>query len=618
MWPIPLQHLDQICLLAELSAEDLDPELCNLLWLPRKRSLLYGTKSGAIYCRTGASSKDTLITELVYEQPIAIHFLRLRSSMQLNAMVVLGQEGTVQLLTVSDQKISRHEFYVPGPVLASAVIKNNEALLTSLKERGQLYFIEFLSGAISDFSLQIGCLDLLDQVKQIYSKKTSDEFVLELIQKDYTLVTARTNLRKSKRNVNQSPEDVERAIQDVLEELEQQENQRKEIDAYTEKLNSRLTSVNRTIYALQRIKSQKKKLQEGEQSPFQCDIQPLVIPPSSRYLAGGASCALRIRVHTSIDLDWDKWYLHAELSNKRTLLQEKISSESKASDSVDGLTLLMPLVGLTDDYIWERDIPVDIERLCLPIHVNLHVSTCVDLNVPSGTTLDLTEATPFMFHLSDATLDDLHFITPCAGFVLKLLEKDGIQETTAQLLGEYNRRRLLDNTNRYPLARLEKSDQCLWHLEETELKLQVLVKPETTADETYGRIIATFLKEGRTQEEMQQIMQDQERAVFALAGYPESPVIVSLSKDLKSSSSEMISATLTLQCAHPVLHLKVEAALLARLQYLFEIVEGNHRNNKVSASSSPPFSRSLSLIKQDQINSGTGSTITNAEKGWSN
>ena len=60
-----------------------------------------------------------------------------------------------------------------------------------------------------------------------------------------------------------------------------------------------------------------------------------------------------------------------------------------------------------------------------------------------------------MFHLSDAILDDLHFISPCAESVLKSLEKDGIHQTSAELLGEYYRRRLLDNSNRYPLARLE-------------------------------------------------------------------------------------------------------------------------------------------------------------------
>ena len=72
--------------------------------------------------------------------------------------------------------------------------------------------------------------------------------------------------------------------------------------------------MNRTIYALQRIKSLKQKLGGHDEdngnfvSPFQCNLQPLVILPSSRHYTGRASCALRLRVHTSMDLDWDKWY----------------------------------------------------------------------------------------------------------------------------------------------------------------------------------------------------------------------------------------------------------------------------------------------------------------------
>ena len=79
-------------------------------------------------------------------------------------------------------------------------------------------------------------------------------------------------------------------------------------------MNTKLASVNRTIYALQRIKSQKQKLAGNDEdnvdfvSPFQCNVQPLVILPSSRHYTGRANCALRLRVRTSMDLDWDKWY----------------------------------------------------------------------------------------------------------------------------------------------------------------------------------------------------------------------------------------------------------------------------------------------------------------------
>ncbi|KAI9493204.1 hypothetical protein BDB00DRAFT_788068 [Zychaea mexicana] len=512
----------------------------------------------------------------------------------------LRWEGTVQLFIVSGNRLMFQEFFVPGTINDAAFINN--AILVSLKDNGQVYYIDFgfksssaTTASNNAVPLQLVRLaDLDNQVVQVHVGKKFEKngTILEVLKNDHTMVTVRTRFKKVQRNVNQSAEHLEQAIQEVLEELTQLEKQQKEIEAYAETLNAKLTSVNRTIYALQRIKAQKQRMKEDERSPFQCDVQPLVIPSSSQHYTGRASCALRIRIHTSMDLDWDKWYLRADISNQPTVLQENINKELNTPSSEDGLTMLMPLAGLSDNHIWERDIPIDIERLFLPTHVNLSLSTCIDTDQvgPSRNSSSSTEGKPFMFHLSEVTLDDLHFVTPCPDAVLKSLEKDGIFETSAQLWNEYKHRKLLDNTNRYPLARLEKyheQENNSWirnDMDKTEIRLEVAVKPELmTWDETYQRIIGTFLKEGHTLEEMQKIMQNQEQAVFTLAAYPESPVIVSLSKVMQSSSSSSASmmswtssnkvlAILTVQCVHPVVLLKTEAALLTRLQYLFEPV----------------------------------------------
>lgn len=64
-----------------------------------------------------------------------------------------------------------------------------------LKEKGQVHLIDFPPDTESDIHLQLGCFDLLDHVKQLCTKKVDNEFVLELIKVDHTLVTARTKLR---------------------------------------------------------------------------------------------------------------------------------------------------------------------------------------------------------------------------------------------------------------------------------------------------------------------------------------------------------------------------------------------------------------------------------------
>ncbi|KAI9274622.1 hypothetical protein BDA99DRAFT_244168 [Phascolomyces articulosus] len=473
----------------------------------------------------------------------------------------------------------------------------------SLKENGKVYHVQFVckSRSSSDLTLQMISLDTgTNQVNQIAStgKKNDDGFLFELLKKDHTILTLRTQFRKVEKKLEDGSEQTEQAIQDILDELAQHENEQKEMEAYTKKINSKLASVNRTIYALQRIKAQKQKLDDQSDpclSPFQCNIHPFVIPLSSRHYTGRASCALKIRIHTSMSLDWDKWYLHIDISNQKPPLQEKINRELNSTEnSMDGLTLLMPLTGLSDNHIWERDIPVDMERLSFPVHVNFHLSTCLDVDTnslsdhdsttcPFLLTTSDTEGKQFMFHLSEVTLDDLHFITPCTDSVLKSLEKDGIYETTRFLENECQRKKLLDNTNRYPLARFEQiypshaSSLQRTLIDKSELRLEVMIPPEKTLDDIYGRILSTFLKEGQTLEEMQKIMQNQEQAVFTLASYPESPILVSLSKETKSvvgssldrnsSSSTRLLVTLTIQCVHPIVLLKMESALLSRLHY---------------------------------------------------
>lgn len=63
----------------------------------------------------------------------------------------------------------------------------------------------------------------------------------------------------------------------------------------------------------------------------------------------------------------------------------------------------------------------------------------------------------FTFPLSDFDLDDLHFISPCTDDALKMLKRSGVPGATARLCEQQAIRKTLDNSNQYPLARLEVS-----------------------------------------------------------------------------------------------------------------------------------------------------------------
>lgn len=85
--------------------------------------------------------------------------------------------------------------------------------------------------------------------------------------------------------------------------------------------------MNRIIYGLQRIKGQKKRLQletDDDSSPFQCDLQPIIVPHSRRLFMKSAAC-LRLRVRALVPMDWSQW--SCKLCSDRFTVRECLLNE---------------------------------------------------------------------------------------------------------------------------------------------------------------------------------------------------------------------------------------------------------------------------------------------------
>ncbi|KAI7876098.1 hypothetical protein K492DRAFT_239956 [Lichtheimia hyalospora FSU 10163] len=511
------------------------------------------------------------------EEPIsAIYLLHLINDAVYDAMVVLGRYGTIQLfLETSDGRLVFKEFLIPAPVLASCTVFD-QSLLVSLKN--QVHFIEFtyISQQEPDnVVLKSTRLNALQDITHIHDiQHAASTYQLLLVKDNSQLMLASCDFG-SRIEAKHDPELLQHTISNILNELSDYETAKKEVDNHVQLLNERLIAMNRTIYGLQRIKGQKTKLQletDDDSSPFQCDLQPIIIPSSMRPFTRSASC-LRLRLRALIPMDWSQWSLHVNICHQSTLLRQVTSSCTQQQDSVDGTTLIVPLAGLTDNPVWEQHIPVDIANLGLPLSVSMQLSTHLNLSIPpihhahessqADSQMNKEMTKQFTFPLSDLDLDDLHFISPCTDAALRMLKRSDIPGATSRLCEQHVLRKTLDNCNQHPLARLEGPTSGKPAMEKYETaSLRFLVKDRIgrTAEETCNHILETLLSEARTRNELDKIMDTPNQAFFTLLSYPEYPIRLHISKDSLSQAC----ITMNIHCQNPVVMLKVESSLLVR------------------------------------------------------
>ncbi|CDS09208.1 hypothetical protein LRAMOSA10568 [Lichtheimia ramosa] len=484
-------------------------------------------------------------------------------------MVVLGRYGTIQLfLETSDGRLIFKEFLIPAPVLASCSVFER-SLLVSLKN--QVHFIELTyTGQQEPDSVVLKStrLNTLQDIKHIHDiRHEASTYELLLIKDNSQLIHASCDFG-SRIEAKHDPELLQQTISTILDELSDYEKAKKQVDSHVELLNERLIAMNRVIYGLQRIKSQKTRLQlesDDDSSPFQCDLQPIIVPHSKRPFVKPAAC-LRLRIRTLIPMDWSQWNLHVNICHQRTLLRQVTTPCTQQQDSVAGTTLTVPLAGLTDNHVWEQDIPVDIANLCLPLSISMQLSTHLNFSIPpihnahepaEGMTKQFT------FPLSDLDLDDLHFISPCTDAAIKMLKRSGVPGATNRLCEQHAISKTLDNCNQYPLARLEDQSfkkPTMDRYETASLRFLVEARDGTTPEETWNHILESFLSEARTRNELDKIMDTPQQAFFTLLSHPEYPVRLHLTK----VSLSPLCITIHIQCQNPVVVLKVESSLLTR------------------------------------------------------
>ncbi|KAI8364391.1 hypothetical protein BD560DRAFT_333342, partial [Blakeslea trispora] len=319
-------------------------------------------------------------------------------------------------------------------------------------------------------------------------------------------------------SIKDDPNALEESIMETLDELAQSESLVKQMDAKEQALNQKLTSINRTLYAIQTI-CDKRKIGECnsiESTGFEYTIQPLVQSNSSEQGLIHTTSHLRICIKTSRFLELEDWLVQLHFSSS-------------------GLVKRIPLVGLEPYFenhierylVWEQDIQVNTAEL--------------PCQVESLLLMDLNPDPAVCFPLSTISLDDLHFAVPL---------NEGLN----------------NNTPANAFARWLRKQQKSNETQEKNFELNTVHQrysiDASLTDEGYRSILSLILGEGRTANDIKRMLYDgAEHASFVLTSYPGCPILLDLSK----VSDTMIE--FRIQCYHIPALFKTEAILLQRMEH---------------------------------------------------
>lgn len=245
-------------------------------------------------------------------------------------------------------------------------------------------------------------------------------------------------------SIANNPTDISALIKDTLAELEFSENTVKSLENKEQELNQKLSSTNRTLYALRSI-NQKRKLgvcNSLESTGFEFQMRPITRSESISNCSLHSTSYLRICIKTSRFLELEDWDLVLNL----------FPALQTSKKSLRGETKTVPVMGFEIHYengierysFWERNVEIDLESLTLPLEVS---ATLVMSSVEEG-------KLPLRFPVAKIKVDDLHYAIPCSPNFMTSIERRGLEEVSSRLMDSYNKQKLHDKTGRYPFARL--------------------------------------------------------------------------------------------------------------------------------------------------------------------
>jgi hypothetical protein len=254
-------------------------------------------------------------------------------------------------------------------------------------------------------------------------------------------------------NINYTPtpvsiannaQDISLFIRDTLAELELSEASVKQRENEEQELNQKLSSTNRTLYALRSINNKRKLgiCNSLESTGFEFTMRPIIKSESMANSSLHTTSYLRICIKTSRFLELEDWELSLDLFPHNT-----------KSSATTGVVKTVAVMGFETHYengierytIWERDIELDLEQYTLPLKVSAALLMSVE-----------QDKVPLRFPVSEMIVDDLHYAAPCSPDFITSMERRGLEEISNRLMNSYQKQKLYDKTGKYPFARLLK------------------------------------------------------------------------------------------------------------------------------------------------------------------
>lgn len=238
-------------------------------------------------------------------------------------------------------------------------------------------------------------------------------------------------------------QEIKRAIEQALAQLKSSEAEIKNLDEEEQALNRKLTSVNKTLYALRSINTKRKRgiINSLESTGFEFSMRPVTIKQSISNSSLHCSSFLRISIKTSRFLELEDWNLLLDFVPKAspptsTLLHTKSVSVMGFEPHFEN--------GIERFTIWERDIEIDLNSFTLPVEVS--ATLVMTINEP--------EKSPLLFPVSRIEVDDLHYAIPCTPDFITSIERRGLEDVSNRLMESFYKQKLHDKTGKYPFARL--------------------------------------------------------------------------------------------------------------------------------------------------------------------
>ncbi|OBZ82190.1 hypothetical protein A0J61_09764 [Choanephora cucurbitarum] len=527
---------------AHLPVECLSEAFVDFFQLKERQGIMLAKQDSTIYWRN--SSEDTKLFSMEsHEQIEWIDY-------DTNQLVALGgdiitdsllqrNQGTIVLYFYSNKGIQHQQFHLNGTIQALTKINAFHYLVaTGLGRVYRLYVEQTEMKYIPMQGLSNVILLASDHHDSFRAITVDpDQQQAHLLQVNYNPMPV---------SLEDDPKALKESIQQTLRELAQSESLVRQMDLKEQALNQKLTSINRTLYAIQSI-HQKRKIGQCnsiETTGFEYTIQPIVQSNSSEHTLFQTTAHVRVCLKTARFLELEDWTLQLHFSKT-------------------GLVRRIPVVGLESCFenqmerysVWEHNLPID--------------STQLPCQVDSMLMIDLSPDPAACFALSTIPLDEFHFAVPLHESLNANIQRRGLEEVSDRLMKSWQQRQSRDNTAAHPFARWMKkrqNNQPSNMKEERGLDLGVVrmrYRVDTTfSAEDYRSILSLILGEGRTIDDMKRILYGgAEHASFVLAFYPACPILL----DLSRVSDTMIE--FKIQChSMPVLS-RAETTLLERIRF---------------------------------------------------